>query len=84
MKLTVSCLLTECDGTGEPNIEEQVREHGTFLLVLFILFIWTCVYITRLSILKQFMEWVDEGAKCPYCNGVGFEICDVCHGKTVT
>ncbi|KAL1807184.1 protein disulfide isomerase pTAC5, chloroplastic isoform X2 [Daucus carota subsp. sativus] len=47
-------LCSECDGTGEPNIEEQ------------------------------FMEWVDEGAKCPYCNGVGFEICDVCHGKTVT
>ncbi|KAL8106226.1 protein disulfide isomerase pTAC5, chloroplastic [Apium graveolens] len=47
-------LCSECDGTGEPNIEEQ------------------------------FMEWVDEGAKCPYCNGVGFEICDVCNGKVAS
>ncbi|KAM5552697.1 hypothetical protein ABKV19_025087 [Rosa sericea] len=45
-------LCTECDGTGEPNIEEQ-----------------------------QFLEWIDEGAKCPYCEGLGFSACDVCGGK---
>ncbi|BBG92334.1 plastid transcriptionally active 5 [Prunus dulcis] len=39
-------LCTECDGTGEPNIEEQ------------------------------FLDWVEEGAKCPYCEGHGFTICD--------
>lgn len=44
-------LCTECDGTGEPNIEEQ------------------------------FLEWIDEGAKCPYCEGLGYTICDVCGGK---
>ncbi|BFG13782.1 hypothetical protein CerSpe_000550 [Prunus speciosa] len=47
-------LCTECDGTGEPNIEEQ-----------------------------QFLDWVEEGAKCPYCEGHGFTICDVCEGATV-
>lgn len=31
----------------------------------------------------QFMEWVDEGTKCPYCEGNGYTICDVCHGKPV-
>ncbi|KAF8388388.1 hypothetical protein HHK36_027055 [Tetracentron sinense] len=41
----------KCDGTGEPNIEEQ------------------------------FLEWVDEGTKCPYCEGVGYSVCDVCEGK---
>lgn len=43
-------MCTECDGTGEPNIE------------------------------PQFMEWVDEGTKCPYCEGNGFVICDICGG----
>ncbi|XP_009374619.2 protein disulfide isomerase pTAC5, chloroplastic isoform X2 [Pyrus x bretschneideri] len=43
----------ECDGTGEPNIEEQ------------------------------FLDWVEEGAKCPYCEGLGYTICDVCDGKPV-
>ncbi|GAA0173282.1 hypothetical protein LIER_26934 [Lithospermum erythrorhizon] len=37
-------LCMECDGTGEPNIEEQ------------------------------FMEWVDEGTKCPYCEGQGYTV----------
>ncbi|XP_065862852.1 protein disulfide isomerase pTAC5, chloroplastic isoform X3 [Euphorbia lathyris] len=46
-------LCTECDGTGEPNIE------------------------------PQFMEWIEEGTKCPYCEGNGFAICDVCEGKTM-
>ncbi|MQM22305.1 hypothetical protein Taro_055355, partial [Colocasia esculenta] len=45
-------MCTECDGTGEPNIE------------------------------PQFLEWVDEGAKCPYCEGLGYTVCDVCEGKT--
>ncbi|XP_058094663.1 protein disulfide isomerase pTAC5, chloroplastic [Magnolia sinica] len=44
-------LCTECDGTGEPNVE------------------------------PQFLEWVDEGANCPYCEGAGYTICDVCEGK---
>ncbi|XP_016452615.1 protein disulfide isomerase pTAC5, chloroplastic isoform X1 [Nicotiana tabacum] len=47
-------LCMECDGTGEPNIEEQ-----------------------------QFMEWIDEGMKCPYCEGHGFVTCDVCEGKKI-
>ncbi|KAJ8530731.1 hypothetical protein K7X08_023612 [Anisodus acutangulus] len=46
-------LCMECDGTGEPNIEEQ------------------------------FMEWIDEGMKCPYCEGHGFVTCDVCEGKKI-
>ncbi|XWS35117.1 hypothetical protein CRYUN_Cryun21dG0098700 [Craigia yunnanensis] len=46
-------MCTECDGTGEPNVE------------------------------PQFVEWVDEGANCPYCDGLGYTICDVCQGKTV-
>ncbi|GAA0151658.1 hypothetical protein LIER_10334 [Lithospermum erythrorhizon] len=46
-------LCMECDGTGEPNIEEQ------------------------------FMEWVDEGTKCPYCEGDGYNVCDICQGKKV-
>lgn len=29
----------------------------------------------------QFMEWIDEGMKCPYCEGHGFVTCDVCDGK---
>ncbi|KAK1266686.1 hypothetical protein QJS04_geneDACA015254 [Acorus gramineus] len=47
-------MCTECDGTGEPNIE------------------------------PQFLEWVDDDAKCPYCEGLGYTICDVCEGKTIT
>ncbi|KAL0920552.1 hypothetical protein M5K25_009694 [Dendrobium thyrsiflorum] len=46
-------MCSECDGTGEPNIE------------------------------PQFLEWVDEGAKCPYCEGLGYAICDVCEGKNI-
>nr|GMD93429.1 protein disulfide isomerase pTAC5, chloroplastic [Ipomoea batatas] len=37
---------TECDGSGEPNIE------------------------------PQFLEWIDEDTKCPYCEGIGFVTCD--------
>ncbi|KAH9611626.1 hypothetical protein KSS87_010320 [Heliosperma pusillum] len=46
-------LCMECDGTGEPNVEEQ------------------------------FLDWVEEGANCPYCEGRGYNVCDVCHGKLV-
>ncbi|GMI70005.1 plastid transcriptionally active 5 [Hibiscus trionum] len=46
-------MCTECDGSGEPNIEEQ------------------------------FLEWVDEGADCPYCDGLGYTTCDVCEGEKV-
>ncbi|CAH9071778.1 unnamed protein product [Cuscuta epithymum] len=35
------------------------------------------------NIEPQFMEWVGEGAKCPYCEGFGFVTCDVCEGKKV-
>ncbi|KAI3408440.1 PG_binding_1 domain-containing protein, partial [Psidium guajava] len=51
-RLMCTGITSECDGTGEPNIE------------------------------PQFMEWIDEGAKCPYCEGLGYTICDVCEGKT--
>ncbi|KAF9604795.1 hypothetical protein IFM89_010336 [Coptis chinensis] len=30
-----------------------------------------------------FLEWVDKGTKCPYCEGLGYNICDVCEGKTL-
>ncbi|XP_074275435.1 uncharacterized protein LOC141599349 isoform X2 [Silene latifolia] len=46
-------LCMECDGTGEPNVEEQ------------------------------FLDWVEEGANCPYCEGLGYNVCDVCHGTLV-
>uniref|UniRef100_A0A2P2L255 Uncharacterized protein n=1 Tax=Rhizophora mucronata TaxID=61149 RepID=A0A2P2L255_RHIMU len=32
----------------------------------------------------QFLEWIDEGAKCPYCEGLGYIVCDVCEGKSMT
>ncbi|KAL9408696.1 hypothetical protein AB3S75_047140 [Citrus x aurantiifolia] len=35
------------------------------------------------NIEPQFIEWVDEGMKCPYCEGLGYTICDVCEGKAV-
>ncbi|GMP77833.1 hypothetical protein CsSME_00033978 [Camellia sinensis var. sinensis] len=35
------------------------------------------------NIEPQFLEWIDDGAKCPYCNGLRFTICDVCEGKAV-
>ncbi|CAK9264500.1 unnamed protein product [Sphagnum jensenii] len=43
-------LCTECEGTGDLNVEEQ------------------------------FLEWVEENAKCPYCEGSGSVSCDVCLG----
>ena len=33
--------------------------------------------------LMQFLEWVDEGTKCPYCEGLGYTVCDLCGGKTM-
>ncbi|KNA11002.1 hypothetical protein SOVF_139210 [Spinacia oleracea] len=44
-------LCMECDGTGEPQVEEQ------------------------------FLDWVDGGTKCPYCEGRGYSVCDTCEGK---
>uniref|UniRef100_A0A5B7B0Q3 Peptidoglycan binding-like domain-containing protein n=1 Tax=Davidia involucrata TaxID=16924 RepID=A0A5B7B0Q3_DAVIN len=35
------------------------------------------------NIEPQFLEWVDEGANCPYCEGLGYTVCDLCGGKTV-
>ncbi|XP_044967167.1 protein disulfide isomerase pTAC5, chloroplastic [Hordeum vulgare subsp. vulgare] len=36
------------------------------------------------NIEPQFLEWVGEDTKCPYCEGLGYTICDVCQGiKTV-
>ncbi|CAK9209767.1 unnamed protein product [Sphagnum troendelagicum] len=46
-------LCTECEGTGDLNVEEQ------------------------------FLEWVEEGPKCPYCEGTGSVPCDVCLGMSV-
>lgn len=43
-------MCTECEGTGELNVEDQ------------------------------FLDWVDEGARCPYCEGSGAIPCDVCLG----
>jgi protein disulfide-isomerase len=31
----------------------------------------------------QFLEWVGEDTKCPYCEGIGSILCDVCDGKKV-
>ncbi|KAK4425302.1 protein disulfide isomerase pTAC5, chloroplastic [Sesamum alatum] len=36
------------------------------------------------NIEPQFMEWVDEGSKCPYCEGLGYTTCDVCGARTAT
>ncbi|XP_073134582.1 protein disulfide isomerase pTAC5, chloroplastic isoform X2 [Henckelia pumila] len=36
------------------------------------------------NIEPQFLEWVDEGTKCPYCEGLGFTTCDVCGGPATT
>ncbi|KAM0949326.1 putative Heat shock protein DnaJ, cysteine-rich domain superfamily [Dioscorea sansibarensis] len=33
------------------------------------------------NIEPQFLEWIDEGTKCPYCEGLGYTACDVCGGK---
>jgi hypothetical protein len=29
---------------------------------------------------EQFLDWVEEGAKCPYCEGSSAVPCDVCSG----
>ncbi|PQM34729.1 uncharacterized protein Pyn_36605 [Prunus yedoensis var. nudiflora] len=42
-----------------------------------------CDGIGKPNIEEQFLDWVEEGAKCPYCEGHGFTICDVCEGATV-
>ncbi|KAE8668102.1 hypothetical protein F3Y22_tig00112347pilonHSYRG00157 [Hibiscus syriacus] len=35
------------------------------------------------NIEEQFLDWVEEGANCPYCDGLGYATCDVCEGKAV-
>ncbi|KAF8702700.1 hypothetical protein HU200_032523 [Digitaria exilis] len=35
------------------------------------------------NIEPQFLEWVGEDTKCPYCEGIGSILCDVCAGKKV-
>ncbi|KAF8704132.1 hypothetical protein HU200_031623 [Digitaria exilis] len=35
------------------------------------------------NIEPQFLEWVGEDTKCPYCEGLGSILCDVCAGKKV-
>ncbi|EPS58648.1 hypothetical protein M569_16164 [Genlisea aurea] len=30
----------------------------------------------------QFLEWVDEGGKCPYCDGLGYTTCDACSSSS--
>lgn len=79
--------VTECDGTGEPNVEPQVRwglRHFTtsashYFFHSFVALFSSFVYIVKFAF--QFLEWVDEGAKCPYCEGLGYAICDVCEGR---
>lgn len=77
----------ECDGSGEPNIEPQVRRY--FLQSRRHL-MCSLVYIAPLfifcALFFQFLEWVEEGgesAKCPYCDGLGFVTCDACEGRKV-
>jgi peptidoglycan hydrolase-like protein with peptidoglycan-binding domain len=33
-----------------------------------------------LNVEEQFLDWVEEGAKCPYCEGSSAVPCDVCSG----
>ncbi len=33
-----------------------------------------------LNVEDQFLDWVEEGAKCPYCEGSGAVPCNVCLG----
>ncbi|CAL5068868.1 unnamed protein product [Urochloa decumbens] len=35
------------------------------------------------NIEPQFLEWVGEDTKCPYCEGLGSILCDVCEGKKI-
>ncbi|EFJ17341.1 hypothetical protein SELMODRAFT_421058 [Selaginella moellendorffii] len=64
-------LCSECDGTGELNVEEQ----ASFQALPF------GVTYTRLNL--QFLDWAGEGAKCPYCDGSGTVVCEDCKGKGV-
>ncbi|KAF3679816.1 putative non-lysosomal glucosylceramidase-like isoform X1 [Capsicum annuum] len=93
-------LCMECDGTGEPNIEEQpmvFRKQPHYPAKVEVRFVFIssmpdlmCGIILGMLLLLeklilepalQFMEWIDEGMKCPYCEGHGFVTCDVCDGK---
>ncbi|CAL5031050.1 unnamed protein product [Urochloa decumbens] len=35
------------------------------------------------NIEPQFLEWVGEDTKCPYCEGLGSILCDVCEGNKI-
>lgn len=86
LKSTSVSLIAECDGTGEPNIEPQVRDIYAFnekFTFIVLGLCWTSFLSLQLRSLMQFMEWVDEGTKCPYCEGLGYNICDLCGGKTM-
>ncbi|MBA0570633.1 hypothetical protein Golob_004252, partial [Gossypium lobatum] len=54
-------MCAECDGTGEPNVEPQVKMG------------FAC---SVHDLFKEFLEWVDEGANCPYCDGLGYTTCE--------
>lgn len=79
--------IAECDGTGEPNIEPQVRGLLMSLRCLFVNFCFipaiSPILFSDWVLWMQFLEWVDEGTKCPYCEGHGFTTCDVCEGKAM-
>jgi len=85
LQSTCISLIAECDGSGEPNIEPQVRNHKHFKKIYFYVCLPVLHMILNLSMnsLTQFMEWVDEGTKCPYCEGLGYTVCDLCGGKTM-
>ncbi|KAL2229615.1 UNVERIFIED_CONTAM: Protein disulfide isomerase pTAC5, chloroplastic [Sesamum indicum] len=77
---SIHSLVRECDGTGEPNVEPQYRAMtNTFSAHKKLDRFWEWE-----SSEMQFLEWVDEGSKCPYCEGLGYVTCDVCGGRTAT
>ena len=80
---SLNCTISaaECDGTGEPNVEEQVMAVLTSA-VLIRLLLYVAMNLTFRNVM-QFLDWVEEGAKCPYCAGLGYTVCDVCDGKAV-
>lgn len=39
-----------------------------------------CGFLTKDSSVMLFLEWADEGSKCPYREGLGYTSCEVCEG----
>lgn len=69
-------LFAEGDGTVEPNAEAQVcsQDYGDTDLMCFPALHWLLDL--------EFLEWIEEDAECPYCEGVSrlhhlFDVCDV-------